>query len=84
MIYLCTYKSSAVIQYWFYYNQSIYSVSFFPVSRKFIFLKDNIVCKKFVYKKYVPDRVWNTVEVSSNKPDLENIILNKIIYGLES
>lgn len=84
MIYLCTYKSNVVIRHWFYYDQSIYSVVHLKLFKNFIFLKDSIECKRFVYKKYVPYRVWDRVEVSSNKPDIENIILNKIIYGLES
>lgn len=83
MIYLCTYNSNVMIRHWFYHEKSVYSVAVFRIKKTFIYSKDNSLCKRFVYKKYVPNRVWHILDVDS-KPDLENIILNKIIYGLES
>jgi hypothetical protein len=39
--------------------------------------------KRFAYRKYVPDRVWDIVEVAPNV-DIDNIVLNKILNNVES
>jgi hypothetical protein len=83
MIYLCTYKSASSISHWFYNNGDIYYVYVSHIPKFYIYKINNMNVKRFAYRKYVPDRVWDIVEVAPNV-DIDNIVLNKILNNVES